>query len=103
MRLNRPPPIHEEAVQTSVKRLTGNKGEPRMDTKTDERLLVRIRHGMKPTRERGRPARTRLGTASANSSTPAGRVDGWVIAGKLSGMQRVACGRDARAPGWACS
>ena len=42
--------------------------EPRMDTNTGGPPLPRRRHGMRPTRERGRPARTRPGTASANPS-----------------------------------
>ena len=40
-----------------------------MDTKTDGPPLVRRCHGMEPTRERGRPARTIPGTASPISST----------------------------------
>ena len=43
--------------------------ETRMDTNTDGPHLLRRRQGMKPTRERGRPARTRLGTAPFISST----------------------------------
>ncbi|MDE2667710.1 MAG: hypothetical protein OXI69_16325 [Acidobacteriota bacterium] len=44
-----------------------------MDSKTDGPPLLRRRHGMKPTRERGRLARKSLGTASAISSTRFGR------------------------------
>ena len=47
-----------------------------MDTNTDGPPLLRRRHGMKPTRERGRPARTRPGTASAISSTQLDRQRG---------------------------
>ena len=43
--------------------------EPRINPKTDGPPLLRRRHGMKPTRERGRPARTSPGTASGVSST----------------------------------
>ena len=92
-----------------------------MDTKTDDPPVLRRRHGMKPTRERGRPARTSLGTASVNSST---RVDrqrrldaasaepvafppaGWPGAasqGNGAARNGIACGRDARAPGGALS
>ena len=88
-----------------------------MNTKTDGPPLLRRRHGMKPPRERGRPARTSLGTASAISST---RVDrqrrqdsasaepmpfppaGWPGAasqGNGAARNGIACGRDARAPG----
>ena len=51
--------------------LKANHEWTRMDTNTDGPPLLRRRHGMKPTRERGRLARTRPGTASAISSTPA--------------------------------
>ena len=37
-----------------------NQDEPRINTKTDGPALLRRRHGRKPTRERGRPARTTL-------------------------------------------
>ncbi len=40
-----------------------------MDTNTDGAPLVGRRQGMNPTRERGRDARTIIGTASAISST----------------------------------
>ncbi len=43
--------------------------ETRVNPSTDGRLLLRRRQGLKPTRERGRPARTRLGPAAANFST----------------------------------
>ena len=77
-----------------------------MDTNSDGPALLRRPEGMKPTWERGRPARTGLGTASFSSSTcldgqrsqdsrfvrapavPAGRVAGCHIAGKLSGTER---------------
>ena len=40
-----------------------------MDTNTDGPPLLRRPHRRRPTRERGRPARTILGTALAISST----------------------------------
>ena len=46
--------------------------KPRINTSSDGPRVLLRRHGMKPARERGRPARARLGTASAISST---RVD----------------------------
>ena len=74
--------------------------------------------GRRPTRERGRPARTIPGTASAISSTrvdrqgrhasasagpmrfpPAGRPAA-PSQGNRAATQGTACGRDARAPGW---
>ncbi len=42
--------------------------EPRIDPGTDGPALLQRRQGMKPTRERGRPARTGPGTVSAISS-----------------------------------
>ena len=80
--------------------------EGRASTNTDGPPLLRRRHGMKPTRERGRPAGTSLGTAWAicfiradrqrrqdicfgrAHAVPAGRVAGCPIAEKLSGTQR---------------
>ena len=62
-----PPPCR--ADHSKKKLSIAIEDEPRINTKTDGPPLLRRRHGMKPTRERGRPARTFLGTASAISST----------------------------------
>ena len=98
-----------------------HKDEPRMNTNGREDRWTSFGATTswdEAPRERGRPARTKPGTASAISSTridrqrrhvlcfgrahavPAGRVAGCRIAGKPSGRRReTACGRDARAPG----
>ena len=88
-----------------------------MNTKTDGPPWVSRCHGMKAPRERGRPARTSLGTAFAISSTrfdrqrrqgpasagpwrfpPAGRPAAASQENRAA-TQGTACGRDARAPG----
>ena len=63
------PPLPCRADHSKKKLPIVIEDEPRINTKTDGPPLLRRRHGVKPTRERGRPARTFLGTASAISST----------------------------------
>ena len=114
-----PPPCRADHTRKKLPIiLKANHERTRMDTNTDGAPLVGRRQGMKPTRERGRPARTILGTASAISSTwldrqwsqdsasaetmpfpPAG-CPGGASQGNRAAPNGSACGRDARAPGW---
>ena len=64
---------HDGAGHTRVKLPVVVEDEPRIDTNTDGPRLLRRRYGRMPTWERGRPARTRLGTALTISSTRLGR------------------------------
>ena len=117
---------HPRRNTKDKKESTKGHGRPRRDTKTDgspsttsgAKMLPQFcaLGGMKACWERGRPGRTKPGTASAISPTWINRErrhgspsagpmgfspTGWLPAAshwKLSGGQRTGCGRDARAP-----